>query len=155
MKKVLVVEDDENKRSQILAFLNETFPEAEAVVAHSLRSGLIAVSKQGIDLVILDMTLPNFDQDSDEDGGIIHPLGGREFLRRMKRGKLRTPVIVLTQFESFGNGEERLDLQTLRAALEERFGGLCVGTIYYNTSVDAWKRQLQKAIVSLQGEQPE
>lgn len=146
MKKVLVVEDDENKCSQVLAFLAEEFPEIQPVVAHSLRSGIVAISEEDVTLVILDMTLPNFDQDIEEDGGIIHPLGGQEFLRKMKRARLAIPVIVLTQFESFGKGDERLDLDTLRASLKERFHGICVETIYYNSAVEAWKRQLQNAI---------
>ena len=146
MKRILIVEDDENKCSQILLFLRDAFPLFETSVAHSLRSGLMLIKGEVFNLVILDMTLPNFDQGIDEDGGIIHPLGGQEFLRKMKRGNLQIPVVVLTQFESFGTGEDRLDLDTLRSSLKEKYRDVCIETIYYNSAVDAWKRQLQSAI---------
>ena len=149
MSRFLVVEDDENKRSQIEVFLREHFADHSAAFARSLRSGLVALEGSSLDLIILDMTLPNFDQGIDEDGGVIHPLGGQEFLRRMKRKGIRIPVVVLTQFESFGVGAESLELGSLRDRLESKYTDICVETIYYNNTVDTWKRQLQAAIISV------
>src|SRR6202011_5656769 len=99
--------------------------------ARSLRSGLVELQSEPLDLIILDMTLPNFDQGLDEDGGVVHPLGGQEFLRRMKRRHIKVPVIVLTQFESFGVGTDSLDLRSLRNGLQSKYAETCVETIYY------------------------
>jgi CheY-like chemotaxis protein len=142
MTRVLVVEDNDNKRSQILSFLRDSYPKLSISVARSLQNGLRMLKNDGIDFVILDMTLPNYDQGPEEDGGVIHALGGQEFLRKMKRAKIVTPVVVLTQFETFGTGENRLDLATLRMSLKDKYADICVDTIYYNSAVDAWKRQL-------------
>lgn len=146
MRNVLVVEDDENKRSQVLTFLCERFPAFQTITASSLQTGLRAVKSGTTDLVILDMTLPNYDQGPEEDGGTIHPLGGQEFLRKMKRARVVVPVIVLTQFETFGTGSDRLDLETLRISLREKYAEQCIDTIFYSSAVDTWKRQLQQAI---------
>ncbi len=150
MSKILVVEDDINKCAQIRNFVEESFPLLEIHVAQSLQSGLKAAKDVGVRLVILDMTLPNYDQGPEEDGGIIHPLGGQEFLRKLKRLKRSVPVIVLTQFETFGTGLHHLDLDTLRSMLNSKYGDMCIETVYYNSAVDAWKRQLHMAIEGLE-----
>lgn len=149
MAEILIVEDDANKRLAIRTFLNETFPEINLRAANSLQSGLRALSASLPEAVVLDMTLPNYDQGPDEDGGIIHPLGGQEFLRKMKRKRLVVPVIILTQFETFGMGVDRLDLETLRGALQNRFGELCKAVIYYHSAVETWKVELGSTIASL------
>jgi CheY-like chemotaxis protein len=152
MAKILVVEDDENNRAQIESFLREHFSDHQVVFARSLRSGLIELEGEPSDLIILDMTLPNFDQGPDEDGGVIHPLGGQEFLRRMKRRNIKIPEIVLTQFESFGIGADSLELGSLRKRLESKYANVCVETIHYNNTVETWKRRLQTAMTKVMKE---
>ena len=80
---VLIVEDDENKRLQLKQFLDELQLGITCQVARSLQSGVRILREKLPDLIILDMTLPNFDAGPDEPGGQIYPLGGRELLERM------------------------------------------------------------------------
>src|SRR5712671_1696051 len=104
--RVLIVEDDDNKRSRLIEFLGETLPSASIDIAKSFQSGLRQVRDKAANLVLLDMTLPTYDIGPDESGGNMHPFGGRDFLRQMKRLKVITPVIVVTQFETFGSGPD-------------------------------------------------
>src|SRR5258708_830765 len=106
--RLLVVEDDENKRTQILGFLGERFSWVKVVAAESLQSGLKLIVSDQFDLILLDMTLPTFDVGIDEDGGRPRAYAGREILRQMDRRKIATPVIVLTQFDRFGEGNNAL-----------------------------------------------
>jgi CheY-like chemotaxis protein len=132
--------------------LGDNFSLFEMQFAMSLRSALVALDEHSFDLIVLDMTLPNFDQGVDEDGGVIHARGGQEFLRKMKRRKMTIPVIVLTQFESFGSGSERVDLGSLREVLAAKYSGICAATIHYDSAVDAWKKQLRVEIAKILGE---
>jgi CheY-like chemotaxis protein len=140
--RILLVEDNENKRAQLESFIQESWPASQVVVAISLQGGLRIAKGTPFDVIILDMTLPNFDVGTDDSGSLIHPLGGKEFLRKMKRGKIETPVVVVTQFETFGRGLERLDVESLRSSLADEYRGLCVGTVYYDSAIDTWKEEI-------------
>jgi CheY-like chemotaxis protein len=89
--KLLIVEDDDNKQSQISSFLNSQYSDLTLEVARSLKSGLKQIRTFNPDLVLLDMTLPTYDVGPDEPGGSTHALGGREFLRELKRYRLNIP----------------------------------------------------------------
>jgi DNA-binding NarL/FixJ family response regulator len=151
---ILLVEDDENKRAQLISFIRLTWPESGLDVATSLQSGLRALPTEKFTFVILDMTLPNYEVGPGENGGIIHQKGGSEFLRKMKRLGIKIPTAVVTQFETFGWGRERIDLDSLRESLENDYGDVCVGTIYYNSTIDSWKDQLREVVNAAHSDTP-
>jgi CheY-like chemotaxis protein len=148
----LIVEDDENKRLQLKQFLEDLRPSATCRIARSLQSGIRALKETSPDVVILDMTLPNFDTGPDEPGGQIYPLGGREFLEQMARFDIMVPVIVVTQFETFGKGSRQLNIETLDHQLRRDFGDVYKGTVYYHAAIHGWKEQLAKSVEDLDDE---
>jgi CheY-like chemotaxis protein len=93
---ILVVEDDGNKLMQLCGFLKEAFPSVEVLTARSLHSGVKQIRKIVPNLVLLDMTLPNFDATPDDPGGQTHNFGGRELLKQLDRFDIKVPVIVVT-----------------------------------------------------------
>lgn len=145
---VLLVEDDENKRNQIGGFISAKYIAASVTYARSLQSGVKAVIGGGIDLVILDMTMPTFDISTEDEGGRPQIYAGREVLRQMDRRRVMTPVIVVTQFDKFGEGEEALDLSELDEQLKEAHPHTYRGVVYYDAAVEGWKRALEKLINS-------
>lgn len=147
--KILIVEDDENKRTQIVQFLEQDFPGCEFEVQRSLQSGLRHIKGSIPDLVLLDMTLPNYDAGPDESGGQTHKLGGREFLRQMDRFDILVPVIVVTQFETFGKGDKATDLATLDRELRRDHGAIYQRAVYYHAARDGWKQDLKSSIQKL------
>jgi CheY-like chemotaxis protein len=147
--RVLVIEDDEIKRNQVVEFLRETFSTVELGTTRSLQSGLRSILTGGLDLIILDMSLPTFDIGADESGGRPHAFGGREILRQMGRRGIQVPVIVLTQFDKFGVGADGMTLDALMAELERDHAGTYVGTVYYNVSREGWKEALMELMIRL------
>jgi CheY-like chemotaxis protein len=139
---ILVVEDDENKRTQLLGFLRQWFTAHEVRIARSMKSGLRAIVNGGVDLVLLDMTMPTFDISADEDGGRPQAYAGREILRQMDRRGVHTPVIVFTQFSRFGEGQDDLTLEQLDAELREAHAATYRGHVYYDAAVSGWQEQL-------------
>jgi DNA-binding NarL/FixJ family response regulator len=111
--KLLLVEDDDNKQRELVDFLGATYPKLQVEVAGSLISALRAMKENRPEIVLLDMTLPNYDVREGESGGGLHAFGGEEFLRQTRRFKLPTTVIVITQFESFGDPPTTRDWQSL------------------------------------------
>jgi CheY-like chemotaxis protein len=144
--RVLVVEDDENKRNQLRQFLRDSFPQFEVEVERSLQASLRRVRRQQPDLVLLDMTLPNYDPGPDEPGGQTHIFGGREFLRQLDRFDIILPVIVVTQFETFGKAPNTKLLGDLDRELRAEHGACYRGVVYYHSAILGWKEHLKQRI---------
>lgn len=142
---VLIVEDDEEKRAKVVSLVRSDFPNLNIIEARSFQSGLRAVEEEGPDLIVLDMTMRNFDKSPTEDGGRPHPFAGREILRQMKRDAIRTPTVIITQFEEFGDDENKVTLHQLTTDLRERFPNYR-GTVSYRHHIDAWKNDLRAAL---------
>jgi len=140
--KVLLVEDDENKKSRILEFYEGKFPDDELLTEDSMVSGLRAAREARPDFVILDMTLPNYPISSRQGFNPMRPFGGRDFLRQLRRLDLRANVVVLTQFETFGAPPDQIDLHNLNNDLVEEFPGIFLGSIYYHASKSSWQSEL-------------
>jgi hypothetical protein len=66
----------------------------------------------------------------------------------MDRFDLSMPVIVITQFETFGKGEDAIDLPDLDKQLREEHADLYVGVVYYHAAISGWKEELKKLIAS-------
>lgn len=144
--KVLIVEDDENKRLQFDKFFREFVPVASVQMERSLQSGVRRVRKDCPDLILLDMTLPNYDTSPEESGGQLHIFGGREFLRQMDRFDIAVPVIVVTQFETFGKAPQQMTLTDLDRELRKEHPTVYRGFVYYHAAIHGWKQKLLKLI---------
>jgi CheY-like chemotaxis protein len=142
--KILIVEDDENKGVQISTFLHDTFPEATLQLERSLQSGLRRIRKELPGLVLLDMTLPTYDTGPDEPGGEPQIFGGQEFLRQIDRFEINVPVIVITQFETFGKPPKMLP--QLDEELRAEHPTVYRGAVYYHPSIHGWKEKLRQLV---------
>jgi DNA-binding NarL/FixJ family response regulator len=150
--RILLVEDDEVKRTQLLDFLKATFPSSYVHTARSLKSGLHAVIKGGVDVILLDMTMSTFDISLDEDGGRPQAYAGRELLRQMNRRQIFTPVIVVTQLDRFGQGTpEDLTIEALDAQLRQAYPDIYTGHVYYDAAVSGWQEHLAAGLRHLEG----
>jgi CheY-like chemotaxis protein len=114
--------------------------------ARSLQSGLKQVRQAVPVLIVLDMTLPNFDPTPDDPDGQTHNFGGREFLRQLERFEIKVPVVVVTQFTTIGKGRQAMSLQDLDKELHAAFAPNYVGSVYYHATIDRWKEDLQRLI---------
>lgn len=146
--RVLIAEDDEDKRAKILQLINVNYPDWELLEARSFQSGLRSVENDCPDLVILDMTMRNYDKSITEDGGKPHHFAGREILRQMKRERIAIPTIVITQFDEFGEEGNKVTLDQLKAELSNRFPSYR-GTVRFRHNIDSWKSELMTAVNSV------
>lgn len=149
--KLLLVEDDENKRLQLSAFLNDYCRNATIQVERSLQSGLRRIRRESFDLILLDMTLPTYDTTPDESGGPAHIFGGREFLRQMDRFSIDIPVVVVTQFETFGKGARAMSLRDLDRDLREEHPVRYRGAVYYHAAIQGWQSELRQLLDNCRG----
>lgn len=144
--KILIVEDDENKRVQLSDYLKLVIPGEVVLLERSLQSGVRRVKSELFDLVILDMTLPMYDVSPDEPSDDTHIFGGREFLSQMDRFDINYPVVIFTQFEVFGKPPNEMRLEDLDRELSEEYSSY-QGAVYYHASLNSWKDELRSKLV--------
>jgi len=144
--RILVVEDDENKRKQVVTFLYECHPNSEILEARSYQSGLRSIIDEHPELIVLDMSMHTFDVSPDEPGGRPQPYAGREILRQMNRRKLNIPVVVITQYDRFGQDNDILTLDELDTQLKTAFPTTYLDAVYYNPTTDGWKDALKQVM---------
>ncbi len=82
---ILIVDDDEMLRDSLAEQL-ALHPEFEVVQAGSGGEGVAAVKNGQVDLVLMDVGLPDFD--------------GREAVKQLRRDGYRAPIIMLTAHDS-------------------------------------------------------
>lgn len=139
--KVLIVEDDDTKLRDLEKLLEENYANIKFDVAKSFQGGLRYLVNNFYNIVIFDMSMPNFDISIDEDGGRQFHFGGRELMRQMKRKGIVAATIIFTQFDAFGEGEERMTLDELRDELSDRFS-FYGGTVSYSQISNRWTREM-------------
>lgn len=143
--KLLLVEDDEDKRNQILDFVSMKF-KIDIQEVRSYQSALKAIRDEQYDLILLDMTMPTFDISSTEYGGRSLPFGGELLLFEMMRREVDSKVIVITQFDLFGEGDEEISLSDLDSRLKTKFENNYLGAIQYSISYTSWQDVLGEKI---------
>ncbi|MFM0175611.1 hypothetical protein PQR33_40565 [Paraburkholderia sediminicola] len=140
--KILFVEDDEFKFQQVNDFLVHKFSPVQIFRGKSVTSGIRLLDEGSYDLVLLDMSLPTYDTGRQKP----QAFGGRNLLRYIDGLDSQPPAIVVTQLETFGEGESLIDIHTLRGQLLEEHGEYLKGLVYYNSRSEAWQQELTSII---------
>ncbi len=144
--KILVIEDDPNKASQVIEFLNEQEPTPEIIHKKSYQSGLSEIYENIFDYVFLDMSLPTYDISPGEDAYKFRHLAGHDILAEIKRKRKSAKVIIVTQFERFGEGKQFISLRDLKMILRRDFEENYIATISYHPAQTSWKEELKSFI---------
>lgn len=145
--KILIVDDYEEKLNEIERFLFSDFKDIKVSKNRSYQSGLKNILTTNYDLILLDMSMPTYDISKGEKGGQKKPFAGKEILRQMERKKIITPVIIITQFKTFGETPNSLTLEELNKQLS-LFSNY-MDTVFYVYGNVMWKKDLKSLINEL------
>lgn len=141
--KIYIVEDNALKASKLIAFLATEFPMlGNPEVFCSYQSGLRAIESVPPSLILMDMTLPTFDRKPNSREGRARPLGGYEIMRKMALKSIASSVIVVTQLESFGEGDEEVGFTDLTERCGREFPGVFAGGVYFDQGDASWRNDL-------------
>ena len=144
--KVLIVEDEDPKRANIVSALDELDIPYDLIEARSVLSAINSLRTTTPELILLDMSLPTFDIAPREAGGRPQGFGGVEVLRYIERFGLSVPVIVVTAYEAFSQGGKQIGLNDLGEQLLRSHGAVFSGLIYYNSVYEKWREDLHKLV---------
>ena len=124
---ILYVEDEEVKAKEVLASLDE---KCNVDFRKSLSGGLSAIQENQYDVVLLDMSLPLYDYDSeDEDENDFETFAGIDILEELMRKSRNDKVVVITAFDILGEGENEITMPQLDANLQEEYKEIYPGLI--------------------------
>jgi CheY-like chemotaxis protein len=140
---ILVIEDDKLKSDRLLAFLKQTYPKAIPKLERSYYNGLHRIETEKFDVVLLDMTLPTYNPSTTARIGRPRPLGGHDILRKMRRKKIESKVIVVSALGGFGTGDAKFTFDELVEKCAAEFPDIFLGAIFLakrtlNGSANFW-----------------
>lgn len=143
-KKILLVEDMEEKANAIIACLHEDFPTIEVVRKESYNSSQKEIYEHFEDyfVILLDMSMHTFDRSKDENGGEPEPVAGRKILNGMFLRDINTKVIVVTMYGS----HEGKKLLTFVKDLEEEYLDNYSDYVFFSFQKNDWKEKLKQQI---------
>lgn len=138
-----IVEDNAIKAGGISSFFADNYPSSFSTsVFGSFQSALRAMEGCSPDLIVLDMTLPTFDRKPNGREGRMRPLGGYDLMHKMQHRSLKSKVIVVTQLETFGEGDEQVSFAEITARCGRDFPEFFLGSVYYDQSGLNWQFNL-------------
>lgn len=142
MIKILIVEDDLFKTTDIKTYITKHFNDCDIDVVCSYQSGCNAAITNKYDILILDMSIPNFDVNYNENGGDTLKNGGELIMRELLDEDVDFSAVIISQYEEFGG--ESID------QIDNRLKKLCPnqynGWITYSTSNNDWQEKLLNTI---------
>lgn len=97
LKRILLVEDDDFKRRNILDLITVFHPTSEVLCAASVSASVLSLKQGSYDLIILDVSLPSHDAGGGA-AALSLPSGGLEVLLELSFEGRSDPVIILTQY---------------------------------------------------------
>ena len=93
------------------------------------------------------MSMPNFDPSPDDPlGGTPESFAGQEFLAQMKLRGINTAVIIITQYQTFEEGQ--IDLNSIDNYLTNEYRDFYLGAVYYSSADKEWEGSLLNIIES-------
>ena len=112
--KVLFVEDENVKQSNIVTYLKDELGVENISVVNSLMGGMLALRNGKFDIVLLDMSLPLYDiNGEDEELNEFEAFGGIEILDEIDRKELSVKVLVITAFDVIEDDTKKINLEQL------------------------------------------
>ncbi len=140
---LLIIEDDINKLNALEDFLNVYFLKKDIHlikdIKHSYQSGLDAILDNKYDLLLLDMSLTNYDVD--EHGSTGDPLsrGGELIIYEMDILEIDLPTILVSQHDDF-DGES---LESISEDYKNKFPSFYINHVFYNAIESNWEKELE------------
>lgn len=146
--KILLVEDDEIKRDDIILFIEEISKHIEIIKSISVNKSLKILIDEidSIDLIILDMSMPLNDINPNYGSNFSHEkFGGLTFLSNMVEREISVPVIVITMYDSI----QETSFNDIKIIINNSFSDICLDLIYYNARENSWKVKLKQLMEPL------
>lgn len=140
--KILLIEDDKYKCEDVKSNIEHFFSGIFVDTVKSYKQGVMNSLYGNYDLLLIDMTLPTYDSESDSIQGDSLKNGGEMIVNEVYDEGKFVKFAIVTQYETFDG--ETLDV------VERRLKRLCgenyLGCVKYCSYKEDWKESLKKII---------
>lgn len=147
-KKILLIEDGDYKSKRVLEYLNDELKLSSVVLKRSYSSAVKELVEQQYDFVVIDMSLPTFDQKSGEISDDFRAFGGLDIARQIKRRKVDVRFVFLTQYQSLTDDSNSMTIDDIDRLAIEKYPNNYKGCIYYEHAGSSWKEELKQVLVN-------
>ena len=146
MIEILIVEDNQYKLNKIIESISLISVDFHLEVARSFTSGWNKIISKEYALVLLDMSLPTYDQSESESGGKFRVFGGKELGRKMKKKSVPSKFAFITHYKNFSDDNINYSFDELKVELLHDYHGKCLDVIFYNNKSGEWRVQLESLL---------
>jgi len=138
--KFLIIEDDHDKAKSIEDFITSlSLKEGiEFDIKTNYQDGKRAL-RDSYDFLILDMTLP-LDAHSVENKVAT---AGIDILEIMKHRNVIKPCVVLTQYDTFGKHQNKVNLSSLTKKVNNEYGEIVKQVLFYDAADGEWCEEMK------------
>lgn len=147
--RILLVEDETHKRDEICGCISDVY-ETAPVIVDGVSSAVLNVMNFDYDLIILDMALSTFGENSeDKNKGHDQAQGGIEVLRALKSKNKSTKIIIVTQYPDFYIGGKKIKLRDSPQIINEKYNQTVIGAILYHYKSQPTLQKIKKLLRNL------
>jgi DNA-binding response OmpR family regulator len=140
--RVLIVEDDPHKLTQLRKEVAGTQSAATISVAMSLQEATDILSSNDFEVVLLDMAIPSHGGETVSTDVYSQPVGGLDVLLFLSSNGRSERVIVLTQYPTIEYNRQHVPLRKVRDRIVEDGVGNLEAVVLFADDGN-WKIQLQ------------
>ncbi len=139
--KILIVEDDAHKSSQIFELINsESDPRPEIIIHDNVRDAVKFINDIIPNKIILDMSLPSHKPLPGQGTPVSLPTGGIEVLFELKKKRLiNLPILILTQYPEIEIEGEPIPIHDSAEVFKSEYGFKDIEACYYDIDGKQWK----------------
>jgi CheY-like chemotaxis protein len=142
--RILIVEDDAYKYTQIANLVTSLHPSAEISHFNSVHGARKFLKGELPDKMILDMSLPTHPPIAGEGSPVSMGAGGVEVLLALRRQqKYDLPIAILTQYIDFEIEDDYYTLEEAPGAIERFYGLKNVIAVLYEHGSTNWENLLR------------
>ncbi|MGR5131172.1 hypothetical protein [Vibrio alfacsensis] len=146
--KILLAEDQVDKYQDIHDVISSRFPNVDILHTVSYSGTTKKIKSENFDIVILDMSMPNFDPKQGQKPS-LKALAGKDIMTMMKYRGFNYPTIIVTQFDIFGRHSDAISIDTLTNDLMTDFPDIFSGCVFYNMQSNLWENELISTMESI------
>lgn len=149
---VLIAEDSEEKKEDLISFFSEEYPKFKIDISASFKETVQKVEDNNYDLLILDMTMPTKSANTSKFQTKARTLAGRDVLSTLQFYSIdNIKCIVFSQFSEFGKKGEVETLDEIYHDLLGNHRDILLGCVKYEAASQHWRERLKILIREIKG----
>lgn len=145
---IIVIEDIETKAAKVIDVIRQYIDHPSVIHVRSYHSAIMEFKSKEFDLAIVDMSIPNFEEDNIADPDALS-LGGRDLILHALLLGVKCKFVVVSGYKRFPFDSGDLDLSDICQELNRRCNGNFLGYVEYVEGSNKTTENLRSFLIPL------